>query len=118
MGDIIINLLSTNAAIALIVGAFATYTIKWLATHQGEKFKQYEGWAIAAIKAAEIAIPDNVPHKGAQKLDHALRLFTRKYEEAVGHEVGTEESAKIDAWMSEVHEILAEAGTLKKGTAQ
>ena len=113
MSTIIINLLSTNAAIALIVGAFATYIIKWLATNQGEQFRKYEGWAIAAVKAAEKAIPDDVPHKGAAKLDYALRLFTKKYEQAVGHEVGADESAKIDAWLSEIHEVLAEAGTLQ-----
>jgi len=115
MSTIIINLLSTNAAIALIVGAFATYIIKWLATNQGEKFKRYEGWAIAAVKAAEKAIPDDVPHKGAAKLDYALQLFTKKYEQAVGREVGADESAKIDAWLSEIHEVLALSGTLQPG---
>jgi len=118
MSTIIINLLSTNAAIALIVGAFATYIIKWLATNQGEQFRKYEGWAIAAVKAAEKAIPDDVPHKGARKLDYAFQLFTKKYEQAVGREVGAEESAKIDAWMSEIHEVLAEAGTLQPAETQ
>jgi len=120
MSTIIINLLSTNAVIALIVGAFVTYIVKWLATNRGDQFKRYEGWAIAAVKAAEKAIPDDVPHKGARKLDYAFQSFVKKYEEAVGREVGADESAKIDAWISEIHEVLAEAGTINntKGTAQ
>ena len=36
MSDIIIKLLSTDAVIALIIGAFVTYIVKWLAK-DGEK---------------------------------------------------------------------------------
>jgi hypothetical protein len=42
----IISLLQTNAVIALIVGAFVTYLVKWLATDNGQMFKKYEGIAI------------------------------------------------------------------------
>ena len=39
MSDMLIKLLCTDAVIALIIGAFVTYLVKWLASKDGEKFK-------------------------------------------------------------------------------
>jgi hypothetical protein len=113
MSDIIIKLLSTDAVIALIIGAFVTYIVKWLAK-DGEKFKQYEGYAITAIKAAESLIPDDTKNRGAAKLDFALRTFLSKYERATGTAPDAATAAKIESWITEIHTALDEAGAFNK----
>lgn len=114
MEKIIISILSTDAVIALIVGAFVTYLVKWLATKDREKFKQYEGFAITAIKAAEKAIPDDAPLKGARKLDFALKAFLTKYQSATGVQPSDEMLAKIESWIATIHSALEEANALRK----
>lgn len=110
----IISLLGTNAVIAVIAGAFAVYLVKWLATERGDQFKAYEGWAIALIKGAAKLLPDGSPLTGVQKADFVCQKFVEKYEKAVGRKVGEQECALIEAWISEVHEALVDAGTLRK----
>lgn len=114
MSNLIVSLLGTNAVIAIVVGAFVVYLVKWLATERGGQFKAYEGWAIALIKGAAKLLPDGSPLTGVQKADFVCQKFVEKYEKAVGRKVGEQEYALIDAWISEVHEALVEAGTLKK----
>jgi len=114
MSDMLIKLLSTDAVIALIIGAFATYLAKWLATKDGEKFKQYEGYAITAIKAAERAIPDDSLNKGLAKANYAMQLFLAQYKKATGVEPKQEEVAKIESWISEIQSVLDAGGILKK----
>ena len=113
MGSWIISLLQTDAVIAVVAGAFVTYIIKWFASKQGTDYKKYEGYAITAIKAAEKAIPDDVPNKGAKKLDFALQVFLKKYEAATGVVPDKELMAKIEDWLAVIHNIIDEAGTLK-----
>lgn len=113
MGSWIISLLQTDAVIAVIAGAFVTYIVKWFASKQGTDFKKYEGYAITAIKAAEKAIPDDVSNKGAKKLDFALKVFLDKYTKATGVKPDETTMAKIEAWISVVHNAVEEAGTLK-----
>lgn len=115
-GSWIISLLQTDAVIALIVGAFVTYLVKWLASTQGKGFKDYEGYAITAVKAAEKAIPDDIANKGAAKLDYALKVFLEKYKAATGVVPDAAITSKIEAWLSVIHEAVEEAGTLKSAT--
>ena len=112
MSTLIIKLLSTDAVIALIVGAFVTYIVKWLSTHNSDKFKQYKGYAIAAIKAAEKAIPDDTENKSARKLDFALRTFMGKYQAATGETPDEETVGKIESWLSVIHRALEETSGL------
>ena len=49
-GSWILGLLQTDAVIRLIIGAFVTYLVKWLASAQGANWKNYEGYAITAVK--------------------------------------------------------------------
>ncbi len=114
MGDMIIKLLSTDAVIALIVGAFVTYIVRWLASKDGEKFKQYEGYAITAIKAAEKAIPDGVENKGLSRADFALKTFLLAYQKATGVLPNDKDIAKIESWISEIHSVVETSGILKK----
>jgi hypothetical protein len=112
MSDMLIKLLSTEAVIALIVGAFITYLVKWLASKDAAKFKAYEGYAITAIKAAEKAIPDNSENKGLNRLNFALTVFLEKYEKATGTKANPAEVSKIEAWISQIHAILEESGII------
>lgn len=112
-GSWILGLLQTDAVIALVIGAFVTYLVKWLASTQGQNWKNYEGYAITAVKAAEKAIPDDVANKGAAKLDYALKVFLAKYKAATGIVPDAAITAKIEAWLSVIHEAVDEAGTLK-----
>jgi len=113
MGSWIISLLQTDAVIALIAGAFVTYIVKWLASTQGKDFKKYEGYAITAVKAAEKAIPDDTPQKGAKKLDFALQVFLKKYQAATGVVPDAAVMAKIEDWLAVIHNVIEETGTLK-----
>lgn len=116
MKDLILQLLSTDlvvyAALTIIVSAFATHLVKWLATERGEDFRQYEGWVIAGIKFAEKYIIDKTANSGAKKLGYVLKLFLDKYETATGKKVDLATYAKIEAWISEIHASLEEAGAL------
>jgi len=112
MSDMLIKLLSTDAVIALIIGAFVTYLAKWLATKDGAKFKAYEGYAITAIQAAEKAIPDTTENKGLAKADFALKAFLNKYQAATGVTAKPEEVAKIESWISTIQSALDSAGIL------
>ena len=114
MSDLIIKLLCTDAVIAIIVGVFVTYIVKFLASKDGEKFRTYEGYAITAVKAAEKAIPDDAANKGLNRLNFALQIFLTRYEKATGVSPKPQEVAKIEAWISEIHSALESAGLLKK----
>jgi hypothetical protein len=87
--------------------------VKWFASTQWKDFKKYEGYAITAVKAAEKAIPDDAENKGFRKLDYALRVFLEKYTKATGVKPDEATMAKIEDWISVVHNAVEEAGTLK-----
>jgi hypothetical protein len=115
MSEMIIKLLSTDAAITLIAGLFVTYLVRFLATKEaGEKFLKYEGYAITAIKAAEKAIPDDTPNKGLNRLDFALRMFLTKYQQATGKKPSEAEVSKIESWISQIHSVVEASGVLGK----
>jgi len=112
MSDMLIKLLSTDAVIALIIGAFVAYLVKYLASKDGARFKAYEGYAITAVRAAEKAIPDDAQNKGLNRLNYALQVFLKQYEKATGVTAKPDEVAKIEAWISTVHSALDAAGVL------
>jgi len=112
MSNMLLDLLSTNAVITLIICAFITYLAKWIATKDGQKFKVYEGYAITAIKAAEKAIPDDSANKGINRLDFALKTFLVQYEKVTGVKASEADVAKIESWISTIHSALETAGTL------
>ncbi len=80
-----IAIITSNLVIGIAVGAVA----KWLWDKEQAHPSQYWGLLYGAVKAAEKAIPDDAPNKGAQKLDYALRTFVDKYEAASGKKVET-----------------------------
>lgn len=112
MQGFIISLLNTDFAMALVIGAFVTFIVKWLASAQGLRWKKWEGLAITAVKMAEIAIPNDVPNRGAKRLDTALRIFLEKYEAAAGVEPNQQDVAEITSLISVIHDQLESAGNL------
>lgn len=115
MKDIILNLLTTNTVVGIVVGAAVAWLVKWLAG-DGAKWKQYEGYAVTAVRLAEKAIPDDAPGAGLRKLDYALKLFLEKYQAATGAKVDLAMEAKIESWIALVHNALVESGAIKKET--
>ena len=112
METFLISLLNTDFVMALIVGAFVTYSVKWLASANGMKWKKWEGLAVTAVKMAETAIPDDTPNKGACRLDAALKLFLQKYEAATGVTPDAGAVAEISSLLANVHDRLDANGTL------
>ena len=87
---LILTIITSNAAIAVVVGALAAWFIKWTGTSTGEKYKDWWGYALWAVKMAEKAIPDDSDNKGLKKLDYACKLFVDKYEKATGKAIETD----------------------------
>jgi|GEM_PF-607059 len=96
----------------------------WLASHFNpfqEKWKQYEGSIITAIRLAEQAIPDDptpgsVPNKGLAKLDAALKFVLQAYADA-NH--GKQPSADLTEQLKQAiqikHDELERRGSLTPG---
>jgi len=112
MQAFIINLLNTDCVLALVIGAFVTFIVKWLASAQGMQWKRWEGLAITAVKMAEVAIPDGTANKGAKRLDQALRIFLDKYEKATGVKPNEKDVAEITSLLSLIHDKLETNGNL------
>ena len=111
MKDIIINLLTTNTAIGIAVGALVAWLVKWLSS-DGAKFKAYEGYAITAVRLAEKAVPDDAENKGVARLNYALQLFLQKYKAATGVTPDEALTAQIESWIATIHNALDAAGSL------
>lgn len=102
---------------AAAVGLFVWLASRWNPFQ--EKWKEWEGSIITAIKLAEKEIPDDVPNAGLQKLDAALRFVLNAYAEANG---GKEPPAKLVAQLKQGIQIkhcdLARFGGLRKSETQ
>jgi uncharacterized protein YyaL (SSP411 family) len=74
--------LNTPLAITVIGGIVAFLLSKlWTAKPAWQK---YEGTIIAAVKAAEKAIPDTAENKATKRLDEALKYVLKIYESQNG----------------------------------
>jgi len=113
METILLNLLSTNTVIGLLVGAAVVGLVKFMTSDSGKKFKAYEGYAITAVRLAEKAIPDNSQNKGLERLNYALQLFLEKFKAATGVEPDEKLTAQIESWIATIHNALDESGALK-----
>ena len=87
---LIFTIITSNAAIAVVVGALVAWFIKWTGTSTGEKYKDWWGYALWAVNMAEKAIPDDSDNKGLKKFDYACKLFVDKYEKATGKAIETD----------------------------
>ena len=93
----------------------------WLASRFNpfqEKWKQYEGSIITAIRLAEQQIPDDTPNKGLAKLDAALKFVLQAYADA-NH--GKQPSASLTEQLKQAiqikHDELDRRGSLAPGSA-
>jgi len=117
METLLSGLLSFNTVAGLVAGAAAVFAAKWIASEKGAKYKAFEGYAITAVRLAEKAVPDDTPNAGAKRLDYALKTFLAKYRSATGVVPDEAAVAKIEAWISTVHNALDAAGVLGGRTA-
>jgi hypothetical protein len=75
-------------------------------------WKKYEGTIIGAIRAAEKAIPDNVPMKSAERLDKALKLVLEVYASREGAMPGPATVAEFAEAIQVIHAKQEAAGAL------
>lgn len=66
-------------------------------------WQKYEGTVIAAIKAAEKAIPDNSDNKAVKRLDEALKYVLTVFEKVEGRTATAAEKAEIAEGIQIVH---------------
>lgn len=73
---------------------------------------KYEGTIIAAVRAAEKAIPDGVPAKSAARLDQALKLILAVYAQRSGREASPAMVGLFAEAAQVVHSKLEAEGAL------
>lgn len=76
------------------------------------EWQQYEGTIIAAIKFAEKTIPDDVPNKGLERLDTALKYVLQVYEQTNGRRATAQTEANLKEGIQIVHANLESNGNL------
>jgi hypothetical protein len=96
MNSWIIALVTSNMAIAAIVGVIVAWLVKWAKTDAGTRYAAWWGLALQAVKAAEKAIPDDTANKGLAKLDFACKQFVSKYEAATKTVIPEDDGAEIE----------------------
>ncbi|QDU33051.1 hypothetical protein KS4_10920 [Poriferisphaera corsica] len=80
-----------------------------------EKWKQWEGTIITAIKMAEKEIPDNTPNRGLAKLDTALRYVLKTYSDINrGKPPSAKTTQQIKEGIQIKHSELQRSGELSK----
>lgn len=107
--DIIKNILAEPAVVIAVIGFFATLVAR-LITAKPE-WQKYTGFIITAIKFVESAIPDDIPNKGAKRLDMALKMVLT---ELSNSKVKTSKKLieEIRTNIPVVHDMLESNGTL------
>ena len=107
------KILNSEIFITLLLGFFAFVTSK-LFTWKPKWEKYYRDWKgtiISAIKAAEKAVPDDIPHKAVVRLDQALKLILS----AQGKEASQVDIAALREAVSVTHAELEKAKALGNG---
>ena len=111
MLDALWNALNSPVAIAALAGL-----VLWLLNRlyaARPEWKRWEGTIVAAVKAAEKAVPDEAEHKALRRLNEALNYVQAVFEE-VEHRRATEaEVAALKEGIQIKHAELEAAGGLK-----
>lgn len=92
--DALNSLFNSAFGFAVVWAAFVSLFF-WLSSKFNpfqEKWREWEGSIITAIKLAEKEIPDDVPNAGLARLDAALRFVLKAYADANN---GKQPSAKL-----------------------
>jgi len=104
------DVLNSPAAIA-IIGSIIAYLLSLLWTKK-PTWQKYEGTIIAAVKAAEKAIPDTAENKAMKRLDKALAYVLKVYEAQNGT-ASSEVKQELKEGIQLVHNQLESDETLK-----
>jgi hypothetical protein len=75
-------------------------------------WQQYEGAIISAVKFAEKEIPDDVPNKGLERLDTALKYVLQVYAETEGRRASAQVEANLKEGIQITHAELEANGNL------
>jgi len=102
--------LNSPAGIALIAGIVLWALNKVYAAKPA--WAAYEGTIITAIRLAEQTIPDTAEDAGLAKLDQALKLVLKVFEEKNGRAATPQEQAALKEGIQIKHNELDVAGVL------
>ena len=86
---LILNALNTPAGIAILV-SILTIILNAILKSKPE-WAKYEGTILQAVKMAEKAIPADTENKGLKRLDFALEIVIKAFEELKGRKPSTKE---------------------------
>ena len=106
------SILNSPAAITAIAGG-----LLWLLNRMYTRkptWVRYEGTIIAAIKAAEKAIPDDVENKSLLRLNNALQTVLDLYAKIEGKRADEATQAEMAEGIQIIHAKLEAAGNLDK----
>lgn len=110
------SVLNSPAAITAIAGG-----LLWLLNRMYTRkptWVRYEGTIIAAIKAAEKAIPDEVENKSLLRLNNALQYVLDLYAKIEGKRADEATQAELAEGIQIIHAKLEAAGNLDKPTEE
>lgn len=104
----------------LVIAGFAAVVVWLLNKLYSAKptWEKFEGTIIAAVKAAEKAVPDDSESSAAQKLDAALKYVLSVYEEVEGKRADAATTAELTEAIQVTHAELETAGTLGSATEE
>jgi hypothetical protein len=106
------NAINAPAGITLLAGGLLWGLNALYAKVPG--WKKYEGTIISAVRFAEKEIPDSTSNKSLKRLDVALNLVLKVYEETTGKPASDKIAADLTEGIKIVHSRLESEGMLKK----
>lgn len=104
------NLLNSPLAVAVLAAA-VLWWLNWLYSRR-PSWRKWEGTIIAAVKAAEKAVPDDHANTSVRRLDEAMRYVLRVYEDVCQRRPTAAEAAELREGVQIVHADLDARGTL------
>lgn len=104
---------AVNSPIGITVLAAVALWVLNLIYAKKPEWQKYEGTIIAAIKAAEKAIPDDTTNTSAARFDKALKLVLAVVEKNTGTDASANVIASVSEGISIVHAELESAGNLE-----
>ena len=102
--------LNTPLAIT-VIGSIVAFLLSKLWTAK-PVWQKYEGTIIAAIKAAEKAVPDDSENKSVKRLDQALQYVLKVYEKANGKAATPATMTELSEGIQIVHNKLETEKTI------
>lgn len=101
-------LINSPIGVGLVAAALAAGLAALYKRHPN--WRRFEGTIIAAVKAAEKAIPDDTPSVGARRLNAALQYTIRVVAETTGRVPTAAETANLIEGIQIIHADLEATG--------